>query len=48
MRVVAATGKAIGDLEATADGSNNVALTNVIWAAAGKDSNNVAVIRVSK
>lgn len=46
MRVVAAAGKAIGDLEATADGVNNVALTGVVWASEGKDANNVAEIRI--
>jgi len=45
MRVVA-SGGAAGDLEATADGVNNVALTGVVWAAAGKDANNVAEIRI--
>lgn len=47
MRVVAAVGKAVGDLEADADGTDNVLLTNVIWAVAGKDSNNVSAVRVS-
>ena len=47
MRVTAATGKAVGDLEATADGSDNVLLTRAVWAVAGKDSNNVSAIRVS-
>lgn len=46
MRVVAASGKAVGDLEATADGSNNVVLTNVVWHTAGKDANNVASVRI--
>lgn len=46
MRVVAATGKAVGDLEATADGANNVALTGVTWAIDGKDSSNIAEIRI--
>lgn len=46
MRVVAAKGKAIGDFEATADGSNNVLLTNVIWTIDGKDSDNVSEIRI--
>jgi hypothetical protein len=47
MRVVAATGKAVGDFEATADGSNNVALTGVTWAVDGKDSSNVTEIRIA-
>ena len=46
MRVVAASGKAVGDLEATADGVNNVALTGVTWAIDGKDSSNIAEIRI--
>lgn len=46
MRVVAAAGKAIGDLEATADGANNVALTGVVWNSDGKDSSNVAEIKI--
>lgn len=47
VRVVAATGKAIGDIEATADGSNNIAITGAEWALNGKDGNNVAEIRYS-
>lgn len=46
VRVVAATGKAIGDFEATADGINNVALTNVVWAVDGKDGANNTEIRI--
>ena len=46
MRVVAAAGKAIGDLEATADGANSVALTGVAWASDGKDSSNVAELKI--
>lgn len=46
MRVVAAAQKNIGDLEATADGANNVALTGVVWAADGKDSSNVAELKI--
>jgi hypothetical protein len=44
MRVVAATGKAIGDIEATADGANNVVIPNARWATGGKDSSNTAEI----
>lgn len=47
MRVVAGTGRAVGDLEATADGVNNVALTGVTWAIDGKDSSNIAEIRIA-
>lgn len=41
MRVVAASGKAVGDLEATADGTDNVALVGVEWAVNGKDADNI-------
>lgn len=44
MRVVAGSGKNIGDFEATADGANNVALTGVEWAVSNKDANNIAEI----
>lgn len=44
MRVVAATGKLVGDLEATADGVNNVALTNVMWGTSGVDSARTAEV----
>lgn len=47
MRVVAAPGKAVGDLEATADGVNNVALTGVTWAVDGKDASNVTEIHIA-
>lgn len=46
MRVVADTGKAIGDLEATADSTNSVALTGVVWASDGKGSDSTAEIRI--
>lgn len=46
MRVVAASGKALGDFEATADGANNVDLVNVTWAVDGKDANGTSEIRV--
>lgn len=46
VRIVAAAGKEIGDFEATADGSNNVALTNTVWAANGVDANLTAEIRI--
>jgi hypothetical protein len=46
MRVVADTGKAVGDLEATADGSNNVALTGVEWAVNGKDADNITELYI--
>lgn len=40
VRIVAETGKEIGDLEATADDANNVALTNAQWGG-DKDANGV-------
>lgn len=46
MRVVADTGKLVGDLEATADGANNVALSGVEWAVSGKDANNITELYV--
>lgn len=46
VRTVAASGKLVGDFEATADGSNSVALTNVRWATNGKDASNNAEIRI--
>ena len=46
VRVVAATGKAIGDFEAIADGVNNVALTDAVWAIDGKDGDNITEIRI--
>ena len=50
VRVVAATGKAIGDFEATADSTLNVALTatQAVWASDGKDSDNNAEIRIAR
>lgn len=44
-RVVAAPGKAIGDIEATADGANNIELPLVEFAIGGKDASNFAEIR---
>lgn len=44
-RIVAASGKLVGDIEATADGSNNIALPLVEFATNGKDSNNLCEIR---
>ncbi len=46
MRVTAATGKLVGDLEATSDTTLSVALVGVTWATDGKDSGNVAEIRI--
>ena len=46
MRVTAATGKNVGDFEATADGANSVALPGVIWATDGVGNNNIAEIRI--
>lgn len=46
MRVVAASGKAVGDFEATSDSTNSVALVGVEWAANGKDADNVAELYI--
>lgn len=46
MRVVAATGKAVGDLETAADSGKCVALSGVTWAVDGKDASNVTEIRI--
>ena len=46
MRVTAATGKLVGDFEATADSTLNVVLPRVTWAVDGKDASNVAEIRI--
>lgn len=45
VRIVAATGKVIGDLEATSDTINSLAITGAEWALNGKDANNIAEIR---
>lgn len=47
VRVIAASGKLVGDIEASADGSNSVLLTNASWAANGKDANNIAELRIN-
>lgn len=47
MRTTAATGKAVGDFETTADSGNCVALTGVTWAVDGKDASNVTEIRIA-
>jgi hypothetical protein len=41
-------GKPVGQYEATADGVNSVALTNVIWSVDGKDASNITEIRVGR
>lgn len=46
MRVTAVPG-AVGDLEATPDGAENVLLPNVTWQVSGKDSNNITAVRVN-
>jgi len=50
IRTVASGGKAVGDLEATSDPGNNVALslTQASWATDGKDADNNAEIRVAR
>jgi len=47
MRVVEALPALVGDLEATADGVNNVLLTNAVWDASGKDADNAARLKVT-
>ncbi len=44
-RIVAAGGKLIGDIEATADGVNSIALPNVEFSVNGKDASGFAEIR---
>lgn len=50
IRTVAASGKFIGDLEATSDAGNNVALsaTQAEWAVDGKDANGNTEIRIAR
>ena len=45
VRVVATTGKLVGDLEASSDTTNSVIVTGAEWAINGKDGNNVTEIR---
>jgi len=46
MRVVAAPGLEVGDLEADEDVGNNVLLNNVVFSVDGKDANNITEIRI--
>jgi hypothetical protein len=46
MRVVAGVGMEVGDLEADADGTDNVLLENVVWALSNKDTYNVSAVRI--
>lgn len=50
VRTVASGSKNIGDLEATTDPGNNVALslTQASWAVDGKDANNITELRVAR
>lgn len=50
VRVVAASGKNIGDFEASSDSTNSVALsaTQGSWATDGKDANNNAELRIAR
>lgn len=50
IRTVAASGKAIGDFEATSDAGNNVALsaTQAEWASDGKDASGNAELRIAR
>lgn len=47
MRVVEALPKMIGDLEADSDGGNSVVVPELVWDANGKDSDDVARVRIS-
>lgn len=46
MRVVADTGKAVGDLEASSDSSNSVVLVGVEWAVNGKDADSITELYI--
>ena len=46
MRVVADSPKAIGDLEATSDSTNSVALSGVEWGVNGKDASNITELYI--
>lgn len=41
-------GKPVGQYEATADGANSVAVTELVWATNGKDSTNIAEVRIAR
>jgi hypothetical protein len=45
VRIVVGSGKAIGDIEATADGANSLVIPGAEWALNGKDGNNIAELR---
>ncbi len=46
MRITADAPKAVGDLEADADGMESVLLPTVTWALDGKDGDNVTAVRI--
>lgn len=46
VRTTAETGKAIGDIEATADAGNQIVVAGAEWAANGKDGSNIAEILI--
>lgn len=50
VRIEAATGKAIGDFEASSDTTKSVALsaTQATWASTGKDADNNAELRIAR
>lgn len=50
VRIVAASGKAIGDFEANSDSSNSIALdaSQAEWATDGKDADNNCEIRIAR
>jgi hypothetical protein len=45
VRIVVGSGKAIGDIEAVADGANSLVIPGAEWALNGKDGNNIAELR---
>lgn len=46
IRVVAASGKEIGDFEATADSTNNILIPNAKWTSGKMDSNKLAEVTI--
>lgn len=46
IRTVAASGKLVGDIEATADSTNNVLITNAKWTTGKMDSNKLAEVTI--
>lgn len=48
VQIIANGGVAVGAFRATSDGGNTIALTDVEWAADGKDADNNAEIRIAR